>query len=57
MFLLYWALSVLALSFNPNQDGGQKGPPTSFSSVTSTNVIISPENFLTFSFNPFDGLE
>ena len=53
MFLLYWALSVLALSFNPNQDGGQKGPPTSFSSVTSTNVGFGPQNFLTFSFNPF----
>ena len=25
---------------------------TSFSSVTSTNVGISPEDFLTFSFNP-----
>ena len=45
--------------FNPIQDGGgqwragQKGPPTSFSPVTSTNVGISPQNFLTFSFNPF----
>ena len=36
--------------------GGQKGPPTSFSPVTSTNVRISPQNFLTFSFNPFDRL-
>ena len=36
--------------------GGQKGPATSFSSVTSTNVGISPQNFLTFSFNPFDRL-
>ena len=36
--------------------GGQKGPPTSFSSVTSENVGISPQNFLTFSFNPFDTL-
>ena len=33
--------------------GGQKDPPTSFSPVTSTNVGISPQNFLTFSFNPF----
>ena len=41
--------------FNPIQDAGgrQKGPPISFSSVTSTNVGISPQNFLTFSFNPF----
>ena len=36
-------------------EGGQKDPPTLpvFSSVTSTNVGISPQNFLTFSFNPF----
>ena len=27
-----------------------KGPPTSFSPVTSTNVAISPQNFLTFNF-------
>ena len=32
---------------------GQKGPSTSFSSVTSTNTGIRPQNFLTFSFNPF----
>ena len=30
--------------------GGQKGPQT------FTNVGISPQNFLTFSFNPFDRL-
>ena len=37
------------------EGGGQKGhpSPTSFSSVTSANVRISPQNFLTFSFNPF----
>ena len=33
--------------------GGQKGPPISFSSVTSANVEISPRNCLTFSFKPF----
>ena len=33
--------------------GDQKEPPTSFSPVTSTNVGISPQNFLTFSFNLF----
>ena len=43
---------------NPIQDGGmgggeQKGRPTSFSSVTSANIRISPQNFLTFSFNLF----
>ena len=44
---------------NPIQDGrgGQKVPaPTSFSPVTSTNVRINSQNFLTFSFNPFDRL-
>ena len=44
--------------FNPVQDedgSGAKQPPspTIFSSVTSTNVVISPQNFLTFSFNSF----
>ena len=30
----------------------KKAPPlTSFSPVTSTNVGISPQNFMTFSFN------
>ena len=33
--------------------GVKKVPPTNFSPVTSTNVGISPQNFLTFSFNPF----
>ena len=32
--------------------GGKKAPPTSFSPVTSTNVRISPQNFLTFSLLP-----
>ena len=32
---------------------GQKGPPISFSTLTSTNVGISTQIFLTFSFNPF----
>ena len=42
--------------FNPIQDegsGAQKGPPTSFSPVTPTNVGITPQNSLTFIFNPF----
>ena len=45
---------------NPIQDWGgggeggrQKGPPTSFSPVTSTTVGFGPQNFLTFSYNPF----
>ena len=33
--------------------GGKKAPLTSFSPVTSTNVGFGPQNFLTFSFNPF----
>ena len=49
---------MMVIRINPIQDGGrggggrQKGPPTSFSPVTSTNVGVSPQNFLTFSFNP-----
>ena len=38
---------------NPIQDGGQKDHPTNFSPVTFANVGISPQDFLTFSFNPF----
>ena len=37
----------------PNGWGWQKGPPASFSPVTSTNVGLSPQNFLTFSFDTF----
>ena len=33
---------------------GKKAPASSFSPVTSTNVRIRPQNFLNFSFNPFD---
>ena len=32
---------------------GQKGPPNNFSPITSTNVEISPQIFLTLSCNPF----
>ena len=32
---------------------GAKRPPTSFSPVTSTNVGFRPQNFQTFSLNPF----
>ena len=45
-------LEILA-TFNPIQDRGKKAPLASCSTVTSTNVEISPQNFLTFSFNPF----
>ena len=52
-------------TFKPIQAGGvgwwagvggggvQKSPPTSFSPVASTRVILIPQNFLNFSFNPF----
>ena len=46
----------VALYVNPIQDdGGSKSPPppTSFPSVTSTDGGFGPQNFLTFSFNPF----
>ena len=33
--------------------GGKKAPPTIFLPVTSTNVGIDPQNFLTFSFDSF----
>ena len=33
--------------------GGKKASPTSFSPIISTNLGINPQNFLTFSFNPF----
>ena len=53
-------MNARLLRIDPVQDGGagggKKAPPTSFSPVTSTNVEIRPQNFLTFSFNPFDRL-
>ena len=36
--------------------GGKKVPPNSFSLVTSINVGLSSQNFLTFIFNPFSTL-
>ena len=44
---------MMLIGINPMQDGGewQKGPPTSFFPVTSTKVELSPQNFLTVSFN------
>ena len=52
---LSYIWDFVGLAFNPVQDG-EKAPATSFSPVTSTNVGIWPQNFLTFSFNPFDRL-
>ena len=43
------------LKLNPIQDGvgwgGKKTSPTSFYRVPSTNIGISPQNFLAFSFD------
>ena len=44
------------LNVNPIQDSGGQKDPTSFSLVTSTNVGISSQNFLAFSFNLFPTL-
>ena len=44
---------LLAKTTSRNAQGEQKGPRTIFSSVTSTNVRISPHNFLTYSFDLF----
>ena len=48
--------SYALVLINPIQDGagGQPPPPPIRTSpVTSTNVGISPQNFLTFRYNPF----
>ena len=39
--------------FRMGAGSGQKGPSTSFSPVTSTNVRFGFQIFLTFSFDPF----
>ena len=43
------------VSFNPIQDGGEGGKkaPYQFYPLTFTNMEISAQNFLTFSFNTF----
>ena len=46
-------IAFLDLMVIGNRGEAKKAPPpNSFSSVPSTNVGISPQNFLTFSFNP-----
>ena len=45
-------IAYVLIIFNPDQDGGDKKPPNSFSPVL-LNVGISPKNSLIFSFNPF----
>ena len=51
------------IQFNHTLDRGKgrakrakKPPPISFSPVTSTNVGISPQSFLTLNFTPYDRL-
>ena len=44
---------MMLIRINSIQEEGQKGRSASFFPVTSTNVAISPQNFQTFSFNPF----
>ena len=43
---------------NPTQDigGGTEKPPTSFYPVTSPNVGVTPQNFLTYNFHPSETL-
>ena len=56
LFLSSVAILSFSVTLNPIENGvggGAKRPPTSFSPVTSTNVKISPQIFLTFSFNHF----
>ena len=57
-FKIIWFLILHHLkNLNPIHDGGgSKRSPSSFPPVTSTNVGISPQNFLTFSFYPFTTL-
>ena len=43
---------IKRIKINPIQDR----PPTSSSPVTSTKVGFGPQNFVTFSFNPFSTL-
>ena len=52
IFCVQSAVKTLPLTVFRMVGEGAKRHPTCFSSVTSTNVRISPQNFLTFNFNP-----
>ena len=63
MHMCFPRIQKKKLSITPIQDEGGRGlgqksplppppPSTSFFPITSTNVGISPKNFLAFSFNP-----
>ena len=50
----YQRLTMQELVINPIQDGGGTTPsPTNFSPITSTNVEITHQNFLTFIFTTY----
>ena len=54
--ILYRKIAPGTWLIAPFRMGEHKKPPspfTKFSPITSTNVVIGPQNFLTFSFNPF----
>ena len=53
-FLSKLSCTLIGLTLFRMGERGKKSPnPTSFSPVTSTKAGISPQTFLTFSFNPF----
>ena len=53
-FLCAGKVSWITKLLNPIQDvGGDKTSPYQFSPVISPNIGFSPQNSLTFSFNPF----
>ena len=53
VIILLVYVSVMLSPYSEWMGGGANMPPlTSFSPVTSTNVGLSPQKFLTFSFNP-----
>ena len=50
---LIWVISLVKDNSSQDAGAGEKAPPVGFSPVTSTNVGISPQNVLVYSFNPF----
>ena len=54
--IVWFDLFLTLFSLGVKEGGGGNSPLTSFFPVSSTNVEISPQNFSTFSFNPFSPL-